>query len=64
MLAAGRAATGMGMRLLHAAPGTATVAMTVTEEMLNGHAITHSGLFSRWPIPPSQWPAMAMDEQR
>jgi hypothetical protein len=28
-------------------PGTATVAMTVTEEMLNGHAITHSGLFSR-----------------
>lgn len=41
---ADRASRTLGMRLLEVAPGRATVAMTVTAEMVNGHAIGHGGL--------------------
>jgi acyl-CoA thioesterase len=43
MFADDRASAAMGMRLLACAPGTATLAMTITEDMVNGHAITHGG---------------------
>jgi acyl-CoA thioesterase len=42
-LAADPASRLLGMRLLHVVPGSATEAMRVTDDMLNGHAITHSG---------------------
>jgi acyl-CoA thioesterase len=32
-----------GIRLVRSEPGAATVAMTVTADMVNGHAITHGG---------------------
>ena len=41
---ADRASRSLGMRLLEVAPGQATLAMTVTAEMVNGHAIGHGGL--------------------
>ena len=37
------AARGAGVRLLDVAPGTAAVALTVTEHHLNGHGICHGG---------------------
>ncbi|MEO9220835.1 MAG: hydroxyphenylacetyl-CoA thioesterase PaaI [Mycobacteriaceae bacterium] len=43
MFAADVASNALGMRLVHSAPGTAAVAMTVAETMVNGHAITHGG---------------------
>ncbi|RJO73820.1 hydroxyphenylacetyl-CoA thioesterase PaaI [Nocardia panacis] len=43
MLAEDRASTRCGIRLLRNAPGSATVTMTVTAEMTNGHDITHGG---------------------
>jgi len=43
MFAADVASNVLGMRLLRSAPGTATVAMTVADTMVNGHAITHGG---------------------
>jgi len=43
MFAADVASNALDMRLLHCEPGSATVAMTVTETMANGHAITHGG---------------------
>ncbi len=43
MFAADVASNALGMRLLHSAPGAATVAMTVVATMANGHAITHGG---------------------
>jgi acyl-CoA thioesterase len=43
MFAHDRASAAMGMRLLTCTAGSASVAMTVTDEMLNGHAITHGG---------------------
>ena len=43
MFAADVASNALGMRLLRSAPGTATVAMTVADTMVNGHAITHGG---------------------
>ncbi len=43
MFAADVASNALGMRLLHSASGSATVAMTVVETMVNGHAITHGG---------------------
>ena len=33
----------LGMRIEHIAPGEATLSMTVTEDMLNGHGIAHGG---------------------
>lgn len=43
MFAADAASNALGMRLVHAAPGSATVAMTVVDTMVNGHSITHGG---------------------
>ena len=39
-----RASRALGMRLLEVGPGRARVAMPVTGEMVNGHAIGHGGL--------------------
>jgi len=39
-----RASRALGMRLLEVHPGRATVAMPVTDDMVNGHAIGHGGL--------------------
>jgi acyl-CoA thioesterase len=44
MLTADAASTRLGIRLICAAPGEATVAMRVTDDMLNGHGMTHGGL--------------------
>jgi acyl-CoA thioesterase len=37
------ASRGLGMQLLDAGNGQATVRMTVTAEMVNGHDIAHGG---------------------
>lgn len=37
------ASRSLGMRLTDAGPGHATVRMTVTDTMVNGHAIAHGG---------------------
>lgn len=39
-----RASKSLGMEVLAVGPGTATLAMTVREDMLNGHDICHGGL--------------------
>jgi acyl-CoA thioesterase len=44
MWADDRASQALGMRLEAVGPGTATVSMTLTENMVNGHAIGHGGL--------------------
>ena len=46
MYANDRAAKAMGMRILAVGPGSATIAMTVREDMLNGHDICHGGLIT------------------
>ncbi len=46
MFANDRAAKAMGMRILAVGPGSATLAMTVREDMLNGHDICHGGLIT------------------
>lgn len=33
----------LGMQIAHIAPGQATLTMTVTDDMLNGHGICHGG---------------------
>lgn len=38
-----RASQGLGMQVLAVGPGSATLAMVVREDMLNGHAICHGG---------------------
>ena len=43
MFAADRASLGLGMELTAAGQGTATVRMTVTPAMINGHALAHGG---------------------
>jgi acyl-CoA thioesterase len=43
MFAADRASTALGMELVAAGQGTATVRMTVSPSMVNGHAIAHGG---------------------
>src|SRR6266536_3041541 len=43
MFAADRASLGLGMELVQAGQGTATVRMTVTPAMINGHALAHGG---------------------
>ena len=43
MLASDRASREVGMRLTEVGPGTASVAMTVTEAMSNGHGTCHGG---------------------
>jgi len=44
MWADDRASQALGMEVLAVGPGTATLRMTVREDMLNGHAICHGGL--------------------
>lgn len=46
MWASDRASQAMGMQILAVGPGTATLRMTVREDMLNGYAICHGGLVS------------------
>ena len=43
MWAGDRASQELGMRIDHIAPGAATLSMTVTESMTNGHGICHGG---------------------
>lgn len=43
MWAGDRASQELGMRLVEVGPGTATVAMTVRPDMVNGHGIGHGG---------------------
>ena len=43
MLGADQASAWLGIRLLSVGPGRAELAMTVTEQMLNGHRIGHGG---------------------
>jgi acyl-CoA thioesterase len=44
MWADDRASRALGMSLDDVGPGTATVSMTLREDMVNGHAIGHGGL--------------------
>jgi len=46
MFANDRASKGLGMEILAIAPGSATLAMTVTESMLNGFDICHGGFIT------------------
>ena len=39
-----RASQSLGMEILDVGPGRATLRMTVTDDMVNGHAIGHGGL--------------------
>ncbi|WP_433331230.1 hydroxyphenylacetyl-CoA thioesterase PaaI [Spirillospora sp. CA-294931] len=43
MLAADEASRGLGIELLEAGTGVATLRMTVTSAMVNGHGIAHGG---------------------
>ena len=43
MWAEDNATRGLGMSLDHVAAGTATISMTVTDTMVNGHGICHGG---------------------
>jgi acyl-CoA thioesterase len=43
MLAADAATTGLGMRLQAIAPGAATLQLTITSAMINGHGTCHGG---------------------
>lgn len=43
MLQKDAASRGLGMQIIHIAPGEATLSMRVTDEMLNGHGICHGG---------------------
>ncbi len=43
MWAEDKATQGLGMQLLDVGPGTARLAMTVTEHMVNGHGTCHGG---------------------
>lgn len=46
MWANDRASKSLGMRVVSVGPGTATLAMTVREDMLNGHDLCHGGLIA------------------
>lgn len=46
MLASDSSTRALGMQVLAVGPGTATVAMRVREDMLNGHATCHGGLIA------------------
>jgi acyl-CoA thioesterase len=46
MLANDRATRMLGIRILAISPGAATLAMTVRDDMLNGHDICHGGLIA------------------
>ena len=46
MFANDRASKALGFQVVHIAPGSATVTMTVRTDMLNGHDICHGGLIA------------------
>jgi acyl-CoA thioesterase len=46
MWANDRASQALGMQVLAVGPGTATLSMTVREDMLNGHDLCHGGLIA------------------
>lgn len=46
MFAADTASRGLGMAIVAAGEGTATLTMTVREDMLNGHEICHGGFIT------------------
>jgi acyl-CoA thioesterase len=46
MWANDRASKALGMRVTEIGPGTATLTMTVREDMLNGHDLCHGGLIA------------------
>ena len=46
MFANDHASRGLGMRILAVGPGSASLEMTVREDMLNGHAICHGGFIT------------------
>ena len=46
MFANDRAARALGMRIVTVGPGSASVDMTVREDMLNGHDLCHGGLIT------------------
>jgi acyl-CoA thioesterase len=46
MMANDRACQALGIRVIHIAPGRATMTMTVRPDMLNGFAICHGGLIT------------------
>lgn len=46
MLANDRATKALGMRIVEVTPGSATLEMTVRDDMLNGHDICHGGLIA------------------
>ena len=41
-----RASKALGMRIIEVTPGCATLAMTVRDDMLNGHDLCHGGLIA------------------
>jgi acyl-CoA thioesterase len=46
MWANDRACKALGMKVVAVGPGTATLTMTVREDMLNGHDLCHGGLIA------------------
>ena len=46
MWADDKASRGLGMEIVEVGPGRAVIAMTVREEMVNGHGICHGGFVS------------------
>lgn len=46
MFANDRASKSLGMRIVAVGPGTATLAMAVRDDMLNGHDICHGGFMA------------------
>ena len=44
MFAQDNASQALGMEIMRVGPGTATLSMTVREDMVNGHATCHGGL--------------------
>jgi acyl-CoA thioesterase len=46
MWANDRASKALGMRVVSVGPGTATLTMTVRDDMLNGHDLCHGGLIA------------------
>jgi acyl-CoA thioesterase len=46
MWANDRASKALGMRIVAVGPGSATLAMTVRDDMLNGHDLCHGGLIA------------------
>ena len=46
MWANDRACQALGMHIIDVGPGTATIEMTVRDDMLNGHDICHGGLIA------------------